>query len=171
MALTWDGMPCAICGAPIQDTSESVFALTMWGITDPRFARLDDAAMHQACIDNWPLRDEFVAFYNHTCRDELRINRRGNVCYRIDWFDFAANTGLLTVFGFLLGPVMPFADYIPDDSCLVQSLIGLALVAVLVLTSVVTSSYLGVILGATTVFIVWLGLGLVAFWYMRHRSP
>ena len=171
MALTWDGMPCAICGESIPDTTEPLFALSMWGITDPRFARLDDAAMHQACTDNWHLRDEFISFYNKTCRDELRINGHGNVCYRIDWFELAAEAGLLTVFGFLLGPVMPFADDIPDDSCLVQSLIGLALVSLLVVASVVTSIYFGAIPGVVSVWGVWLRLGVVAFRYMRHRSP
>ena len=170
MALTWDGMPCAICGEPIRDTSNEIFALTMWGITDTRFARLDDAAMHQSCIDNWHLRDEFIAFYNENCRDELRVNRRGNVRYRIDWFDLAANAGLLTVFGFLFAPIMPLADRIPDDSCLIQSLIGLALIGMLVAATIVASNYLGVMLGVASVLGVWLSLGMISYVFMRHRS-
>ncbi|KLU03477.1 hypothetical protein RISK_004481 [Rhodopirellula islandica] len=90
MALVWDGMPCAICGEPIADTSSGdMFALTMWGIADPRFVRVDDAAMHQSCIDGWDLRDEFVAYFNEHCSNELRVNRSGRVVYRSKWWPFS----------------------------------------------------------------------------------
>ena len=90
MALVWDGMPCAICGKPIADTSsDDMFALTMWGIADPRFVGVDDAAMHQACIDGWHLRDEFVAYFNEHCSNELRVNRNGSVVYRSKWWPFS----------------------------------------------------------------------------------
>ena len=90
MALVWDGMPCAICGEPIADTSsDDMFALTMWGIADARFVGVDDAAMHQACIDAWDLRDEFVAYFNEHCSNELRVNRNGSVAYRSKWWPFS----------------------------------------------------------------------------------
>ncbi len=93
MALVWDGVPCAICGEPIADTSNDsdgdVFALTMWGITDPRFVGIDDAGMHQACIDNWHVRDEFLAYFNEHCSNELRVNRSGRVVYCSRWWPFS----------------------------------------------------------------------------------
>jgi hypothetical protein len=171
MALTWNGMQCAICREPIQDTSRDILGFTAWAISDPRFARLDDAAVHQSCIDNWHLRDDFIDYYNQTCRDELRVNRRGHVCYRVDWFDTLTETGLVSVFGYLFLPVMPWAEHVPDDSCLIQSFVGLALIGLLVLAASVTASYLGALLGVTIILGLWLVLGLIAALVMRHRSP
>lgn len=82
MALLDTGMPCAICGEPIADPSHDIFAMTMWGIDDPRFALLDDATCHQTCIDQWSLRDEFIDYFNRNCRNTLYIDRYGHIADR-----------------------------------------------------------------------------------------
>ena len=76
MALVDAGMPCALCRSPIDDPMRDTFAMTMWGIEDDRFAMLDDAACHQACIDQWEHRDAFLAYYNRNCRDELYVESK-----------------------------------------------------------------------------------------------
>lgn len=87
MALTYDGMPCSLCGKPIDDASQNIFAMTMWGIEDLRFAHLDDNACHQSCIDNWKHRDAFIDFHNRELKDELYIDKHGHVAYRFDYFN------------------------------------------------------------------------------------
>jgi hypothetical protein len=81
MALFVDGLCCPICGKPMYEDSDEIFGLTMWGIKDERFKILDDSCMHQACIDHWELRNEFLDYYNTNCCDELRINDEGRVYY------------------------------------------------------------------------------------------
>ena len=68
MALVDVGMPCALCRSPIDDPRCDTFATTYWGIDDDCFAVLDDAACHQACIDDWEHRDAFLDYYNRNCR-------------------------------------------------------------------------------------------------------
>ncbi len=82
MALLDDGMQCVICGKiiPCVDT-EKLFCTTFHGIRDPRFKHLDDAAMHQSCLDEWGLRDAFVSYYNEKCENELQVVN-GSVVYR-----------------------------------------------------------------------------------------
>lgn len=83
MALVHDGMICVLCNSPIQDIeTDEFFATTYFGIEDPLYALLDDAAVHQKCIDTWKHRDEFVAYYNAHCCNELRVTRSGRVVYR-----------------------------------------------------------------------------------------
>ncbi len=59
------------------------FAMTMWGIDDERFVAL---AMPLSSVMYRPLelRDEFLAYYNRNCKNELFINRFGHVSYRFD---------------------------------------------------------------------------------------
>ncbi len=96
MALVDAGMPCALCRTPIEDPMRDTFAMTMWGIDDERFVVLDDAACHQSCIDRWELRDEFLAYYNRNCRNELFINRFGHVSYRFDYWNWIAGAMVVT---------------------------------------------------------------------------
>ena len=97
MALVDAGMPCALCHAPIDDPIRDTFAMTMWGIEDNRFAMLDDAACHQACIDRWEHRDAFLAYYNRNCRDELYVDRNGHVSYRFDYAHWIGNATVMTL--------------------------------------------------------------------------
>jgi hypothetical protein len=149
------------------DASVEMFALTAWGICDPRFARLDDAACHQACIDNWDLRDEFIAYYNANCRDEIRINRRGHVCYRTDWFEVFAS-GMMGVAAVFLLPALPILEFLPD-SCFLQLFVSLAFITVLVSSAVIASQWLGVIWGLSLVGAIWLALDAIALLYMHNR--
>lgn len=82
MAMVWEGMPCALCRKPIPDPSRDTFAMTMHGFKDLRFVALDDSACHQRCIDQWELRDEFIAYFNQLYGNELFVNRRGHLVYR-----------------------------------------------------------------------------------------
>jgi hypothetical protein len=34
------------------------------GLTNPRYERLDDAAVHRACLNAWRKRDHFVILFN-----------------------------------------------------------------------------------------------------------
>jgi hypothetical protein len=113
MALVYENMPCAICLQPIPDPNHDTFATTMWGIRDPRFIQLDDTACHQSCIDNWPMRDEFIDYYNHHCNDELRINRRGHVCYKFRLDDFLLTKILMPIVVFFLLPGIPLGELRP----------------------------------------------------------
>lgn len=87
----------------------------MMGIDDSRFARLDDAACHQACIDHWELRDEFIAYFNRSFHEQLTIGRRGHVSFRFDYNGFAANTGLLLFGAFTLLPTIAILEHLPDS--------------------------------------------------------
>lgn len=97
MALVDAGKPCALCHSPIEDPMRDTFAMTMWGIEDARFAVLDDAACHQACIDRWELRDEFVHYYNLHCKNELFVNRNGHVTYRFDYWNWLAGAVVVSL--------------------------------------------------------------------------
>ncbi len=96
MALVDAGMPCALCRTPIDDPMRDTFAMTMWGIDDDRFAVLDDAACHQACIDRWEHRDAFLNYYNRNCRDELYVDRHGHVSYRFDYAHWIGGAIIMT---------------------------------------------------------------------------
>ena len=97
MALTYDGMPCSLCGEPIVDPSRDTFVMTMWGIDDLRFVQLDDSACHQTCIDSWKLRDCFIEYCNRNCKEELFVDRAGHLRYRFDYINWAMNAGVLTL--------------------------------------------------------------------------
>ena len=170
MALTWDGMQCPICGDPIQDTSHDLFALTMWGIDDAQFAQLDDAAMHQHCIDNWHLRDDFITYYNDNCRDELHVDRHGRVAYRIDWFQTLSDAIVVGAGGFFLLPYLPFFDWVPDIG-LVQICLALLAIAAFATLCVALSLSLGWMLGVAGALGIWLVLDVIAFVIMKRRSP
>ena len=88
MALFNPGSPCPLCNAPITERQMNdgiLYASTYWGIADKTFAILDDAVVHQRCIDTWEHRDAFVRYYNQNCRDELWVTKSGSVCYRPTW--------------------------------------------------------------------------------------
>lgn len=97
MAMVWEGMPCAICRQPIPDPAKDTFAMTMHGFKDRRFARLDDSACHQRCIDQWDLRDEFIDYFNQDFGNKLFVNRGGHVVYR---YDYKNALFLLSMFAF-----------------------------------------------------------------------
>ena len=84
MALFDPDRPCPICGCPLVEVGadpEAGFATTYWAIEDPQFTILDDSVVHRSCLAGWPQRDLFVAYYNQHCRDELWVDRNGNVQY------------------------------------------------------------------------------------------
>lgn len=82
MALISEDSKCAICGEPIGDYRfAEIFALTFWGMDHPLFSRLDDAVMHQECIDSWQHRDEFIAYFNQHFSARIGVNRSGKVVY------------------------------------------------------------------------------------------
>ncbi len=110
MALVDAGMPCALCGDPITDPMHDTFAMTMWGIDDLRFAPLDDAACHQACVDKWKLRDEFIDYFNRNHKNELYVDRHGHVAYRFDYVHWTFSALALT-FGILIcGPPLALLE-------------------------------------------------------------
>ena len=110
MALVDAGMPCALCGEPIAAPMYETFALTMWAIDDLRFAALADAACHQECVDQWKLRDEFMAYFNRNCKNQLYVDRHGHVAYRFDYADWMLSALTLT-FGILIcGPPLALLE-------------------------------------------------------------
>lgn len=78
MALVDDGMPCAICGKPIDDGS-TCFTTTMVGLAPP-LSRLDDSVAHPECVDAWEHKAEFVAAYNARWKErQFEIDDAGHV--------------------------------------------------------------------------------------------
>jgi hypothetical protein len=78
MALVDDGMPCAICGKPIDDVS-TCFTTTMVGLQLP-LSRLDDSAAHPECVDAWEHKTEFVEAYNARWKErQFEIDDAGHV--------------------------------------------------------------------------------------------
>ena len=136
MALVNNGMPCAICGEPIEDVSKDIFALTFYGIRDRRFARLDDSACHQACIDNWHLRDEFISFYNKQCCNEIRIDRQGHVGYRFSWWESPFGEMLQLMFLFLIAPGLMLVRFLPDSDPVLWTVVGIVSSTLIVLAVV-----------------------------------
>ena len=110
MALTYDGMPCSLCGKPINGASKNIFAMPMWGIEDPRFAHLDDRACHQFCIDSWKQRDAFIDYYNRELKDELVIDKNGHVAYRFDYFNSVLGGIAMLVGLTLCGPPLAILE-------------------------------------------------------------
>ncbi len=110
MALVDVGMPCALCGEPIADPMHGTFAMTMWGIDDLRFFSLDDAACHQGCVDQWKLCDEFIAYFNRNCKNQLYVDRHGHVAYRFDYAHWMLSA-LTLAFGILIcGPPLALLE-------------------------------------------------------------
>lgn len=87
MALIEPGMPCGLCGEPIHDPDVDTFCTTAHSelYYHPEFNVLNDAAVHQSCIDSWTERDAFVAFFNSEIRDSLVVGQDGHVRYRRWW--------------------------------------------------------------------------------------
>jgi hypothetical protein len=87
MGFFWEGMPCAICGQPLR--SDDSIGFQYVGSRHPVVAALDDGSAHQACLDRWEHRDEFVRFWNEEVATTgfqfvtwfLRVDRRGHVRY------------------------------------------------------------------------------------------
>lgn len=115
MALTYDGMPCSLCGEPIVDPSRDTFCLTMWGIDDGRFMRLDDSACHQSCIDSWEHRDAFIEYYNHNCKDELVVDRAGHVRYRYEYAHWAMSAFVMTLGTVCFLPSLALLEFAPSN--------------------------------------------------------
>lgn len=71
MALCTPFNECPICHKPIGETAEVI------GFPDlvPMFSQFDgnfyDSCAHQACLDSWPRRDEFVAYFNQLVEESL----------------------------------------------------------------------------------------------------
>ena len=84
MALVEPGMLCSLCREPTDDPDRDTFATCAHAELHfhSQFALLNDAAVHQHCIDDWALRDDFIAHYNLTICDELLLDDRGHVRYR-----------------------------------------------------------------------------------------
>ena len=78
MALVYDGMPCSLCGMPI-DNVEDCFTTTMVGLQPP-LSQLDDVAAHHACVDAWEHKAAFVEAYNARWKErEFAIDEDGHV--------------------------------------------------------------------------------------------
>jgi hypothetical protein len=61
MALVWDGMPCGLCGEPL-DPSDCFVTTHFLDIEHPLSA-YSDAALHWECFDAWPERLTFSEAY------------------------------------------------------------------------------------------------------------
>ena len=103
MAIIWDAsQACPLCGGAILDAkpvesdgelvvqnSRPIISFPYVAIGDPRFMRIDESNLHQACLDGWELRDEFVDAWNEHCKSSnwgplLKV-RNSQVYFRIDW--------------------------------------------------------------------------------------
>ena len=84
MALIEPGMPCSLCGKPIDNPDVDTFCTTAWAKLHchPQFSLLNDAAVHQSCIDAWAQRDAFITFYNSEIEDRLFVDQHDHVIYR-----------------------------------------------------------------------------------------
>lgn len=87
MALTEPGMLCALCRMPIADPNIDTFCTTAHAelYYHPTFNALNDAAVHQSCMDSWSERDAFMGFYNSEVENRLIIDRDGHTRYRRRW--------------------------------------------------------------------------------------
>jgi len=88
MALCTPFNECPICHKPIGETAEVI------GFPDlvPMFSQFDgdfyDSCAHQACLDSWLRRDEFVAYFNQLVEEsslskswQLHVLATGRVVY------------------------------------------------------------------------------------------
>ncbi|WP_411881682.1 hypothetical protein [Polaromonas sp. YR568] len=88
MALCTPLNECPICHKPIGENTEVI------GFPDlvPMFSQFDgdfyDSCAHQACLDSWPRRDEFVAYFNKLVAEsslskswQLHVLANGRVVY------------------------------------------------------------------------------------------
>jgi hypothetical protein len=78
MALIYSGMPCAICGEPLDIHGPRVATTHFIGDeTDPLW-RFSDTAMHYSCFQEWKHREEFVKKYNDSVKERNEIVARYN---------------------------------------------------------------------------------------------
>ncbi|MDA7977684.1 MAG: hypothetical protein MPJ50_02805 [Pirellulales bacterium] len=165
MALVCDGMPCAICREPIADIANAdIFATTYCAIDDPQFAPLDDSAMHQRCIDTWPLRDAYVEYYNAHCRRELRVNRRGNVVYRVDWIERFMDIPAFSYVGhFVVFPIFGLISWFGESAIGIALSVFLPLGITLAVAPAVTHFSGLISLGLLSAMLVWSAFGLLGW--------
>jgi hypothetical protein len=64
MAELSERMTCPLCERPIDLGAGDYIALPCVGLTNPRYAPLDDAAVHGSCLKAWRKRDHFVRLFN-----------------------------------------------------------------------------------------------------------
>jgi hypothetical protein len=88
MALWNPDIPCPLCGQPVGSDERLIIGFTCLGSYDPDVAVIDDAVVHQACLDDWERRDYFVSAWNaeaaqndRTSRYWLEISSGGHVHY------------------------------------------------------------------------------------------
>lgn len=130
--------------------------MTMWGIDDARFARLDDSACHQACIDDWIYRDDFLEYYNRCCKNELFINRAGHVDYRFDYVTWIMNAVVLTLGILFLLPSFALLEFSPRNLAVRVALFltPLALLASFAWTFSASTSFPALLLYATILWLI-----------------
>jgi hypothetical protein len=90
MALLWDGMSCPLCEKAIDLDAGGHIAFPCVGLMNPRYERLDDAAVHRACLNNWRKRDRFVALFNEAlanCPNSLPMRLIVNEGREVSWDD------------------------------------------------------------------------------------
>jgi hypothetical protein len=88
MAQLRDGMTCPVCNKAIDLNAGGYIAFPCVGLTNHRYARLDDAVVHRACLNTWPKRDHFVALFNEALANcpnplpmRLIVNEEGEVSW------------------------------------------------------------------------------------------
>jgi hypothetical protein len=87
MALFDPRMPCPICGQPFSAADRTI-GFTFLGSHDPIVEPLDDAVVHQKCIDRWCNRDAFLSAWNAAAKrilgEEhlLEVTLAGQVRYK-----------------------------------------------------------------------------------------
>ncbi len=86
MALFSELTPCSLCGEAIGTDADTTIGFTYLASSNPLVAQLDDTVVHQACLDSWEERDEFVAAWNREAKSvlsqELIVTKDGHVEYR-----------------------------------------------------------------------------------------
>jgi len=82
VALVWDGMPCALCGEPLDP--DDCFATTHFLDRSHPLEPYSDAAMHWACYDEWPSRPEFSRAYFDAWVEQQAESTTWGLVYRSD---------------------------------------------------------------------------------------
>ena len=176
MALVHNEMLCALCRKPIEGLEDGkFFATTYFGIDHPEFRKLDDAAVHGKCIAEWPLRDEFVAYYNKHCCNELKVTRGGDVVYRFSWFDLLTDTPISFVASAFLLPVLGFAEVFGSSTIAIAIAMSIPFVLTISMTCVVTYFY-GLLFGifaavGTWTLLAFAGDRIIAYEQRRDFPP
>ena len=115
MALFDPGMPCSLCGKPL-NTDDDLFATTFVGLDSP-YNVLDDSVAHQECVDNWGLKEAFVAEYNAAWRKpRVRIDKSGHVVWIPDGrlTDHPVFLFLMLPLALVLWPFFKIADWMSE---------------------------------------------------------